>query len=105
MRRTKLALVALAVMVAAFTAIAGPALAQDLDCRDARGNLIRCDGDFYAPVDDGYYWYDDDNNWWDDWYDDDYWYGYYPNYWYDDYYLSDSDCIGPIVGNECIGVG
>jgi len=24
-------------------------MADDLNCRDARGDLIRCDGDLYAP--------------------------------------------------------
>ena len=52
MRRIKLILAAVAVVVAAFAAISGPAMADDLNCRDARGNLIRCDGQFFAPVND-----------------------------------------------------
>ena len=37
-------------------------MADDLNCRDAWGNLIGCNGTFYAPVDG---W----NNWWNDWED------------------------------------
>jgi hypothetical protein len=50
MRRIKLVLAALALVVATFAAFAGPAMADDLNCRDAQGNLIRCDGQFFAPV-------------------------------------------------------
>ena len=49
MRRIKLVLAALAVAVASFATISGPAMADELNCRDARGDLIRCDGDLYAP--------------------------------------------------------
>ena len=59
MRRIKLVLGALAVMVAAFAAVSGPAMADDLNCRDAQGDLIRCDGDLYTPynADNNYYPY------------------------------------------------
>ena len=50
MRRMKLVLAGLAVMVATFIAASGPAMAQDLNCYDAWGNLIRCDGMYYTPV-------------------------------------------------------
>ena len=50
MRRMKLVLAGLAVMVATFVAASGPAMAQDQNCHDARGNLIRCDGMYYTPV-------------------------------------------------------
>jgi hypothetical protein len=50
MIRIKLLFAAVAVVVAAFAAGSGPALADDLNCRDARGNWIRCDGDLYRPV-------------------------------------------------------
>ena len=41
---------ALAVVVTSFAAFSGPAMAQDdLNCRDARGDLIRCDGELYEP--------------------------------------------------------
>ena len=50
MRRIKLLFAAVAVVLAAFAAGSGPALADDLNCRDARGNWIRCDGDLYRPV-------------------------------------------------------
>ena len=49
MRRIKLILAALSVAVASFAAFSGPVLADELDCRDARGDLIRCDGDLYSP--------------------------------------------------------
>jgi hypothetical protein len=51
MRRIKLVLATLVVLVAAIAAFAGPAMADELNCRDARGDLIRCDGDLYAPYD------------------------------------------------------
>ena len=54
MKRIKLVLAALAVMVAALAAFSGLAMADDLNCRDAYGNLIRCDGQYYAPVNNGY---------------------------------------------------
>ena len=58
MKRIQMALAALAIVVTSLAAFAVPALADDLDCRDAKGDLIRCDGDLYAPYDSDYY-YDD----------------------------------------------
>lgn len=55
MKRIQIILGALAIVVTSLAAISGPALADDLDCRDARGDLIRCDGDFYSPYDDDDY--------------------------------------------------
>jgi hypothetical protein len=53
LRRIKLVLGALALVVAMFAAFAGPAMADNLNnCRDAQGSLIRCDGQFFAPVSD-----------------------------------------------------
>ena len=49
MTRIQLVLGALAIVVTSFAAFAGPAMADDLNCRDARGDLIRCDGDLYVP--------------------------------------------------------
>jgi hypothetical protein len=49
MRRIQLVLGALAIVVTSLVAFAGPAMADDLDCRNARGDLIRCDGELYAP--------------------------------------------------------
>jgi len=51
---------ALGMMVTIFVA---PALANnnnnnnnnDLNCRDARGNLIRCDGELFRPVNDNHF--------------------------------------------------
>jgi hypothetical protein len=64
MRRIQLVLAALAIVVTALAAFSGPAMADDLNCLDAWGNLIWCEGDFFAPVDD---WWDD-SWWWDsDW--------------------------------------
>ena len=96
MKRIQIILGALAIVVTSFAAISGPALAEDLDCRDARGDLIRCDGDFYSPYndDDGYYYYNSDNYW-----DDDYDFSPYffnPYYYYggfDDYSYG---CDGPV---------
>ena len=50
MKRIQIILGALAIVVTSFAAISGPALADDLNCRDARGKLIRCHGDLYKPV-------------------------------------------------------
>jgi hypothetical protein len=50
MRRIKLVIVALALVMATFAAFAGPAMADNLNCRDAQGFLIRCNGQFFAPV-------------------------------------------------------
>jgi hypothetical protein len=53
MRRIKLVLAALAVMAATLASVSSPALADDhLNCRDARGFLIRCDHQLFAPVND-----------------------------------------------------
>ena len=84
MRRVQLVLAALAMLVTALTAFSGPVLAQDLNCRDARGYLIRCDGELYAPYDHGRYY---DDYYYGDYYDDDY---YYDDD--DDYYYDDEDC-------------
>ena len=58
MSRIKLILAMAAVLVGTLALQAGPAMADDLDCRNARGDLIRCDGDLYEPYDSGSY-YDD----------------------------------------------
>lgn len=71
MRRIKLVLAALSVAVASFAAFSGPVLADDLDCRNARGDLIRCDGDLYAP------YYNHDN--YDHYYDNDDYFDHYFN--------------------------
>jgi hypothetical protein len=62
MRRAKVVLAALTVVVSTFAAFSGPAMADDLNCRDAWGNLIRCDGQYYAPVSNSW-----DNNWDNGW--------------------------------------
>jgi hypothetical protein len=60
-KRIQIILGALAIVVTSFAAISGPALAEELNCRDARGDLIRCGGEFYSPYDNGDdYFYDDD---------------------------------------------
>ena len=81
-KRIQIILGALAIVVTSFAAISGPALAEDLNCRDARGDLIRCDGEFYSPYDNGddylydnYFFYDDDY-----YLDDDYFFN--PYYYY-----------------------
>lgn len=88
MKRIQIILGALAIVVTSFAAVSGPALAEDLNCRDARGDLIRCDGDLYSP-------YDNDDDYF---YDDDYFSPYFfnPYYYYggfDDYSYG---CEGPV---------
>jgi hypothetical protein len=96
-KRIQIILGALAIVVTSFAAISGPALAEDLNCRDARGDLIRCDGDLYSPYDnDDDYFYDDDYSFYND--DDDYFSPYFfnPYYYYggfDDYSYG---CEGPV---------
>jgi hypothetical protein len=83
MRRIKLVLAALAVMVATFVAVSSPAMAKDLNCHDARGDLIRCNGTSYTPVHNNGYNYWNRYNVWNPYrysYHP-YWYSYYP-YWY-----------------------
>ena len=59
MKRIQMVLAALAIVVTSLAAFAVPAMADDLDCRDARGDLIRCDGDLYAPYSHDYYFDND----------------------------------------------
>jgi hypothetical protein len=97
-KRIQIILGALAIVVTSFAAISGPALAEDLNCRDARGDLIRCDGDLYSPYDnDDDYFYDDDYSFYND--DDDYFSPYFFNPYY--YYYGGFDdysygCEGPV---------
>lgn len=59
MKRIHVVLAALAIVVTSLAAFAGPAMADDLDCRDASGELISCDGELYTPYDDNNsYYYD-----------------------------------------------
>ena len=51
MRRIKVILAALALVGASFAAFSGPAMADNLNCHDASGNLVRCDGQLFAPID------------------------------------------------------
>ncbi len=92
MKRIQIILGALAIVVTSFAAISGPALAEDLTCRDARGDLIRCDGEFYSP-------YDNDDDYFYDYsfYDDD---DYFSPYFFNPYYYGGFDdysygCEGP----------
>ena len=64
MRRIKLTLAALTVMVAMLATASGSAMAQDLNCQDAWGNWISCDGTYYAPVDNSWWGNDWNNGWW-----------------------------------------
>ncbi len=96
MRRIKLVLAALSVAVASFAAFSGPVLADDLDCHDARGDLIRCNGDLYAP-----YYNHDNYDYLDHYFNDDFYffnpylffspYNYYDGF--DDYSYG---CEGPV---------
>ena len=96
MKRIQMVLAALAIVVTSLAAFSVPAMADDLDCRDARGELIRCDGDLYEPY--GYGYHNDyfDNDYFDR-YDDDYYflspYNYYGGFDNDYYY---DGCEGPV---------
>jgi hypothetical protein len=59
MKRIQMMLAALAIVVTSLAAFAVPAMADDLDCRDAKGDLIRCDGDLYEPYETGSHYYND----------------------------------------------
>ena len=61
MRRIKLVLAAATLMVAMFTAVAGPAMADDFTrCRDLRGDFVRCNGDLFEEVDNDFNGFDND---------------------------------------------
>ena len=85
MKRIQIILGALAIVVTSFAAISGPALAEDLNCRDARGDLIRCDGEFYSPYDNDDDYYLDDDHFFNPYY---YYYGGFDDYSY--------GCEGPV---------
>ena len=87
MKRIQLVLAALAIVVTSLAAFSGPAMAQNLDCRDARGELVRCDGELYAPYNNDDYYYNND----DYYYNNDYGYPplYSPFYSNDGYYADD----------------
>ena len=97
MKRIQMVLAALAIVVTSLAAFAVPAMADDLDCRDAKGDLIRCDGDLYAPYGDNYYFDNDYNDYFDNDYDDYYFflspYNYYGGFDNDYYY---DCCEGPV---------
>ena len=80
MKRIQMVLAALTIVVTSLAAFAVPAMADDLDCRDAKGDLIRCDGDLYEPYDRGSYY--DDN---------DYYYPPFYTLFYNDYNYGDYD--------------
>jgi hypothetical protein len=61
MKRIQMVLAALAIVVTSLVAFSVPAMADDLDCRDAKGDLIRCDGDLYEPYDTGSYYHGNDD--------------------------------------------
>ena len=103
MKRIQMVLAALAIVVTSLAAFAVPAMADDLDCRDAKGDLIRCDGDLYAPYSHNYHFdndydHDFDNDYFDRYYDDDYYffgpYNYYGGFDNDSYYYD--GCEGPV---------
>jgi hypothetical protein len=91
MRRIKLVIAALAVMVATFVAVSSPAMAKDLNCHDARGNLIKCNGTSYTPVhNNGYNYWNHYRYGYDPYYNGYHpsYYGYYP-FWYGGYNFGD----------------
>jgi hypothetical protein len=107
MKRIQMVLAALAIVVTSLAAFAVPAMADDLDCRDAKGDLIRCDGDLYAPYSHDYHFDSDYNDYFDnDYFDNDYFDRYYDDYFFfspynyyggfdnDSYYYD--GCEGPV---------
>jgi hypothetical protein len=100
MKRIQMVLAALAIVVTSLAAFAVPAMADDLDCRDAKGDLIRCDGDLYAPYDNRGSYYDDNDYYYPPFYTpfytpyfNDYNYGDYDEDYFEDYfeeYLEDN---------------
>jgi hypothetical protein len=114
MKRIQMVLAALAIVVTSLAAFSVPAMADDLDCRDAKGDLIRCDGDLYAPYSHNYYFDNDydhdfdndyfdndyfDNDYFDRYDDDNYYYFLSPYNYYggfdNDFYYYDG-CEGPV---------
>ena len=90
MKRIQMVLAALAIVVTSLAAFSVPAMADDLDCRDAKGDLIRCDGDLYTPYGQDYY-FDNDYN---DYFNNDYFFSpYYYGGFDDDYSYG---CEGPV---------
>ena len=89
MKRIQMVLAALAIVVTSLAAFSVPAMADDLDCRDAKGDLIRCDGDLYAPYYNHDKYYDNDD------YFDHYFnpYLFFSPYYFDDYSYG---CEGPV---------
>lgn len=47
--------------------VSDPAMAQELDCQDAWGNWISCNGTYYAPVDSSWWGNGWDGNEWNPW--------------------------------------
>ena len=78
MRRIHVVLAVLAIVVTSFAAFSGPAMAQedDLNCRDARGYLIRCDEELY----EAYNAYSYNNDYYPPFYSP-----FYSDYSYEDY--------------------
>jgi hypothetical protein len=92
MRRIKLVFATLVVLVAAFVAFSGPVMAQeDPICSNARGELIRCDGELYAPYSSDDYYDNDHSPFYNAPFYNDYPYSFYnDDYGYSDYpYLFD----------------
>ncbi len=67
MARIKLIIGVLAVVLGSLVALSGPAIAQGLNCQDAQGNWISCDGTYYAPVDNSWWGNGWDGNQWNPW--------------------------------------
>ena len=72
MTRAKLVVAAVSVAIGSFAAISGSAMADDLNCSDAQGDWISCDGTYYAPVDSSGGW-TPYNNGYGDPYNNGYW--------------------------------
>ena len=81
MRRIKLVFATLVVLVAAFVAFSGPAVAEE--CEDAWGYLIECGGELYIPYDNAYPYYNDYSPFYGPYHSD--YSPFYSDYTYEDY--------------------
>ena len=98
MKRIQLVLAALAIVVTSLVAFSGPAMAQNLDCRDARGDLVRCDGELYAPYNNDSYDYNDYPPFYNSPFSNDYNYEDYEDY--DDYLDDLEDYLDDLEDNS-----
>ena len=98
MKRIQMVLAALAIVVTSLAAFSVPAMADDLDCRDAKGDLIRCDGDLYGPYNSGSY-YDDNDYYYSPFSYSPFYFPFYTDYNFGDYGDYDEDDFEDYIEN------